>query len=167
MNKRLLTGRQPDSGKPTVRDERGACGNVGYGRAKRVRTAETPTQPSPSLRLRAPYFYPTPPSALASSKAGVTGMTLVAAGDLAQRAIRICTIAPGVFDTPIMARRPAHVKTLPGAAVPHPPPPSQTDEFAALALHIRENPMLNGETIRLDGALRMGRPDEPFAMAAT
>jgi NAD(P)-dependent dehydrogenase (short-subunit alcohol dehydrogenase family) len=91
----------------------------------------------------------------ASSKAGVIGMTLVAARDLAQRGIRVCTIAPGVFDTPILARLPENVKASLGAAVPYPPRLGQPDEFAALALHILENPMLNGETIRLDGALRM------------
>ncbi len=91
----------------------------------------------------------------ASSKAGVIGMTLVAARDLAQRGIRVCTIAPGVFDTPILARLPEPIKASLGAAVPHPPRLGQADEFAALALHILENPMLNGETIRLDGALRM------------
>lgn len=91
----------------------------------------------------------------ASSKAGVIGMTLVAARDLAQRGIRVCTIAPGVFDTPILARLPDNVKASLGAAVPHPPRLGQADEFAALAMHILENPMLNGETIRLDGALRM------------
>jgi len=91
----------------------------------------------------------------AASKAGVIGMTIVAARDLAQRGIRVCTIAPGVFDTPILARLPDNVKALLGAAVPHPPRLGQADEFASLALHILENPMLNGETIRLDGALRM------------
>jgi NAD(P)-dependent dehydrogenase (short-subunit alcohol dehydrogenase family) len=91
----------------------------------------------------------------ASSKAGVIGMTLVAARDLAQRGIRVCTIAPGVFDTPILARLPENVKASLGAAVPHPPRLGQADEFAALALHILDNSMLNGETIRLDGALRM------------
>lgn len=91
----------------------------------------------------------------ASSKAGVIGMTIVAARDLAQRGIRVCTIAPGVFDTPILARLPENVKASLGAAVPHPPRLGQADEFALLALHILENPMLNGETIRLDGALRM------------
>ena len=91
----------------------------------------------------------------ASAKAGIIGMTLVAARDLAQRGIRVCTIAPGVFDTPILARLPDNVKASLGAAVPHPPRLGQADEFAALALHILENPMLNGETIRLDGALRM------------
>ena len=91
----------------------------------------------------------------ASSKAGVIGMTLVAARDLAQRGIRVCTIAPGVFDTPILARLPEPIKASLGAAVPHPPRLGQADEFAALAVHILDNPMLNGETIRLDGALRM------------
>jgi len=91
----------------------------------------------------------------AASKAGVIGMTIVAARDLAQRGIRVCTIAPGVFDTPILARLPDNVKASLGAAVPHPPRLGQADEFASLALHILENPMLNGETIRLDGALRM------------
>lgn len=91
----------------------------------------------------------------ASAKAGIIGMTLVAARDLAQRGIRVCTIAPGVFDTPILARLPENVKASLGAAVPHPPRLGQADEFASLALHILENPMLNGETIRLDGALRM------------
>jgi len=91
----------------------------------------------------------------ASAKAGIIGMTLVAARDLAQRGIRVCTIAPGVFDTPILARLPENVKASLGAAVPHPPRLGRADEFAQLALHILDNPMLNGETIRLDGALRM------------
>lgn len=91
----------------------------------------------------------------ASAKAGIVGMTIVAARDLAQRAIRVCTIAPGIFDTPILARLPENVKASLGAAVPHPPRLGEAAEFAALALHILDNPMLNGETIRLDGALRM------------
>lgn len=91
----------------------------------------------------------------ASSKAGVVGMTIVAARDLAQRLIRVCTIAPGLFDTPLLARLPADVKTSLGASVPHPARLGQPREFALLAAHIIENPMLNGETIRLDGALRM------------
>ena len=91
----------------------------------------------------------------ASAKAGIIGMTLVAARDLAQRGIRVCTIAPGVFDTPIVARLPQNVKDSLGAAVPHPPRLGRADEFAQLALQILDNPMLNGETIRLDGALRM------------
>lgn len=91
----------------------------------------------------------------ASSKAGVIGMTLVAARDLASRAIRVCTIAPGVFDTPLLARAPEELKAALGAAVPHPQRLGQASEFGALASHIIENPMLNGETIRLDGAMRM------------
>jgi len=91
----------------------------------------------------------------ASAKAGIIGMTIVAARDLAQRGIRVCTIAPGVFDTPILNRLPQQVKDSLGAAVPHPPRLGRADEFARLALHILDNPMLNGETIRLDGALRM------------
>ena len=91
----------------------------------------------------------------ASSKAGIVGMTLVAARDLAQRGIRVCTIAPGIFETPLLARLPDTVRASLGAAVPHPPRLGQADEFAALALHILDNAMLNGETIRLDGALRM------------
>ena len=91
----------------------------------------------------------------ASSKAGIVGMTLVAARDLAQRGIRVCTIAPGIFETPLLARLPDNVRASLGAAVPHPPRLGQADEFAALALHILDNAMLNGETLRLDGALRM------------
>jgi NAD(P)-dependent dehydrogenase (short-subunit alcohol dehydrogenase family) len=91
----------------------------------------------------------------ASSKAGVIGMTLVAARDVASRLIRVCTIAPGTFDTPLLARLSDDVKRSLGAAVPHPSRLGQPEEFGALAAHIIENPMLNGETIRLDGALRM------------
>ena len=91
----------------------------------------------------------------ASSKAGIVGMTLVAARDLAQRQIRVCAIAPGIFDTPILARLPAEVKEKLGAAVPHPARLGQAKEFAMLARHIVENPMINGETIRIDGAVRM------------
>lgn len=91
----------------------------------------------------------------ASSKAGIVGMTIVAARDLASRAIRVCTIAPGTFDTPILARLPAEVRESLAAAVPHPKRLGQPHEFASLAAHIIENSMLNGETIRLDGAIRM------------
>ena len=90
-----------------------------------------------------------------ASKAGVVGMTLVAARDLATRGIRVCTIAPGIFDTPMLARLPEPVRVSLGASVPHPSRLGAPDEFAQLALHIVANPMLNGETIRLDGALRM------------
>ena len=82
-------------------------------------------------------------------------MTLVAARDLAQRQIRVCAIAPGIFDTPIDPRLPAEVKEKLGAAVPHPARLGQAKEFAMLARHIVENPMINGETIRIDGAVRM------------
>jgi NAD(P)-dependent dehydrogenase (short-subunit alcohol dehydrogenase family) len=91
----------------------------------------------------------------ASSKAGIVGMTLVAARDLAGKQIRVCTIAPGTFDTPLLARLSDDVKASLASAVPHPSRLGTPDEFASLALHIVENPMLNGETIRLDGAIRM------------
>lgn len=91
----------------------------------------------------------------ASSKAGVIGMTIVAARDLAQRLIRVCTIAPGLFETPLLLRLPEHVRQSLGASVPHPARLGKSSEFAMTALHILENPMLNGETIRLDGAIRM------------
>jgi NAD(P)-dependent dehydrogenase (short-subunit alcohol dehydrogenase family) len=91
----------------------------------------------------------------ASSKAGIVGMTIVAARDLAGKQIRVCTIAPGTFDTPLLARLPDEVKASLAKTVPHPSRLGAPDEFASLALHIVENPMLNGETIRLDGAIRM------------
>ncbi|ODU06314.1 MAG: 3-hydroxy-2-methylbutyryl-CoA dehydrogenase [Pseudonocardia sp. SCN 72-86] len=91
----------------------------------------------------------------AASKAGVVGMTLVAARDLAARLIRVATIAPGLFDTPLLARLPDDVRDALGASVPHPSRLGNPDEFAALAVHVLENPMLNGETIRLDGGIRM------------
>lgn len=91
----------------------------------------------------------------ASSKAGVVGMTLVAARDLATRQIRVVTIAPGIFDTPLLGRLPQEVRDSLGKMVPHPSRLGTPDEFGALALHILENPMLNGETIRLDGGIRM------------
>jgi NAD(P)-dependent dehydrogenase (short-subunit alcohol dehydrogenase family) len=90
-----------------------------------------------------------------SSKAGIVGMTIVAARDLATKQIRVCTIAPGLFDTPLLARLPEDVRASLGASVPHPSRLGTPDEYAKLALHIVENPMLNGETIRLDGAIRM------------
>ncbi len=91
----------------------------------------------------------------ASSKAGVIGMTIVAARDLATKFIRVCTIAPGLFETPLLMRLPENVRQSLGASVPHPSRLGQPHEFAMTALHILENPMLNGETIRLDGAIRM------------
>jgi NAD(P)-dependent dehydrogenase (short-subunit alcohol dehydrogenase family) len=90
-----------------------------------------------------------------ASKAGVVGMTLVAARDLASRLIRVCTIAPGIFDTPMLARLSEDIRLSLGRSVPHPARLGRPEEFAQLAVHIIENPMLNGETIRLDGALRM------------
>ncbi|MEU0486972.1 SDR family NAD(P)-dependent oxidoreductase [Streptosporangium sp. NPDC006013] len=91
----------------------------------------------------------------ASAKAGVVGMTLVAARDLASKLIRVTTIAPGLFDTPILARLPEGVRDSLGKSVPHPSRLGLPDEYASLALQIIENKMLNGETIRLDGAMRM------------
>jgi NAD(P)-dependent dehydrogenase (short-subunit alcohol dehydrogenase family) len=91
----------------------------------------------------------------ASSKAGVVGMTLVAARDLATKQIRVATIAPGIFDTPLLGRLPQEVRDSLGRMVPHPSRLGAPDEFGALAVHVLENPMINGETIRLDGAIRM------------
>ena len=93
--------------------------------------------------------------AYAASKGGIVGLTLPAARDLSQNGVRVCTIAPGLFDTPLMAGLPEDVRTALGQSVPFPPRLGRPDEYAALALHIVSNPMLNGETIRLDGALRM------------
>jgi len=91
----------------------------------------------------------------ASAKAGIVGMTLVAARDLANRLIRVCTIAPGLFDTPLLGRLPENVRASLGASVPNPARLGKPEEYALLAMQILENPMLNGETIRLDGAIRM------------
>jgi len=91
----------------------------------------------------------------ASSKAGIVGMTIVAARDLASRKIRVNTIAPGTFDTPILARVSAEAREGLAKAVPHPSRLGKPSEYALLAAHIIENPMMNGETIRLDGAIRM------------
>ena len=94
-------------------------------------------------------------AAYSASKGGVVGMTLPVARDLARSGIRVCTIAPGIFKTPMMAAMPQEVQDSLGAAVPFPPRLGEPCEYAALALHIVENQMLNGETIRLDGAIRM------------
>jgi NAD(P)-dependent dehydrogenase (short-subunit alcohol dehydrogenase family) len=91
----------------------------------------------------------------ASSKAGIVGMTLVAARDLARKYVRVNTIAPGTFDTPLLARLSQEVRDSLAATVPHPSRLGDPDEFGQLAVHIIENAMLNGETIRLDGAIRM------------
>jgi len=94
-------------------------------------------------------------AAYSASKGGVVGMTLPIARDLARSGIRVMTIAPGIFKTPMMAAMPQEVQDSLGAAVPFPPRLGEPSEYAALALHIIENQMLNGETIRLDGAIRM------------
>jgi NAD(P)-dependent dehydrogenase (short-subunit alcohol dehydrogenase family) len=93
--------------------------------------------------------------AYSASKAGIVGMTIVAARDLATLMIRVCTIAPGTFDTPLLGQLSEVFRQSLASAVPHPRRLGDPAEFAALALHIVENPMLNGETIRLDGAIRM------------
>jgi NAD(P)-dependent dehydrogenase (short-subunit alcohol dehydrogenase family) len=93
--------------------------------------------------------------AYASSKAGILGLTFTGARDLSSRQIRVCSIAPGVFDTPILSRLTEEQRAALGASVPHPSRLGAPDEFARMAVAIVENPMLNGETIRLDGALRM------------
>jgi 3-hydroxyacyl-CoA dehydrogenase/3-hydroxy-2-methylbutyryl-CoA dehydrogenase len=93
--------------------------------------------------------------AYAASKGGIVGMTLPAARDLAASGIRVCGIAPGLFDTPLLAALPEPAREALGEQVPHPSRLGRPDEYAALAQHIVENPMLNGEVIRLDGALRM------------
>jgi NAD(P)-dependent dehydrogenase (short-subunit alcohol dehydrogenase family) len=93
--------------------------------------------------------------AYSASKAGIVGLTLPAARDLAGRGIRVNTIAPGLFDTPLLAALPEENRQALGAGIPFPSRLGEPDEFAHLALSIVENPMLNGETIRLDGAIRM------------
>jgi NAD(P)-dependent dehydrogenase (short-subunit alcohol dehydrogenase family) len=95
-------------------------------------------------------------AAYAASKGGVVGMTLPIARDLASVGIRVCTIAPGTFDTPMLAMASAQMREALAAAIPFPRRLGRPPEFAALVRHIVENPLLNGETIRLDGALRMG-----------
>jgi NAD(P)-dependent dehydrogenase (short-subunit alcohol dehydrogenase family) len=94
-------------------------------------------------------------AAYSASKGGIVGMTLPIARDLARSGIRVVTIAPGIFDTPLLGALPEEVRLALGAQVPFPPRLGQPAEFAALAKHIIENAMLNGEVIRLDGALRM------------
>jgi NAD(P)-dependent dehydrogenase (short-subunit alcohol dehydrogenase family) len=94
-------------------------------------------------------------AAYSASKGGVVALTLSAARDLSRRLIRVCTIAPGTFDTPLLGRLREDVRSALEAQTPHPARMGHVDEYAALATHIVENAMLNGETIRLDGALRM------------
>ena len=94
-------------------------------------------------------------AAYAASKGGVAALTLPAARELARHGIRVVTIAPGIFETPMLRGLPADVQQSLGDSVPFPKRLGRPDEYAALVRHILENPMLNGETIRLDGALRM------------
>lgn len=93
--------------------------------------------------------------AYAASKAGVVGMTLPAARDLSKVGVRVMTIAPGTFDTPMLALLPEEARQALAAGIPFPQKLGSPSEYALLAAHIVENPYLNGETIRLDGALRM------------
>ncbi len=94
-------------------------------------------------------------AAYAASKGGVVGMTLPIARDLARHGIRVMTIAPGIFDTPMLGALSEEVRASLGAQVPFPPRLGRPEEYARLAREIIENTMLNGEVIRLDGALRM------------
>ncbi len=94
-------------------------------------------------------------AAYSASKAAIAGMTLPIARDLANLAIRVVTIAPGTFDTPLLATVPEETRASLGAQVPHPSRLGRPAEYAQLAVHVVENAMLNGETIRLDGAIRM------------
>jgi NAD(P)-dependent dehydrogenase (short-subunit alcohol dehydrogenase family) len=93
--------------------------------------------------------------AYAASKGGIVGLTLPAARDLASRGIRVVTIAPGTFDTPLLDALPEAAREELARQIPFPSRLGEPEEFAALAAHVVTNPMLNGETIRLDGALRM------------
>ena len=93
--------------------------------------------------------------AYSATKGGVVGMTLPAARDLADKGIRVCTIAPGLFDTPLLGALPEDARKSLGGQVPFPSRLGRPAEYAELAAHIVDNAMLNGETIRLDGAIRM------------
>ena len=94
-------------------------------------------------------------AAYAASKGGIVGLTLSAARDLADKAIRVMTIAPGTFETPMLAGLPERQRRVLEKQVPHPSRLGKPEEYASLVRHIVDNPMLNGEVIRLDGALRM------------
>ncbi|OBH80326.1 3-hydroxy-2-methylbutyryl-CoA dehydrogenase [Mycobacterium scrofulaceum] len=94
-------------------------------------------------------------AAYSASKGGVVGMTLPIARDLSRELIRVVTIAPGLFKTPLLGSLPEEAQASLGKQVPHPARLGDPDEYGALAVHIIENPMLNGEVIRLDGAIRM------------
>ncbi|MFC9463683.1 SDR family NAD(P)-dependent oxidoreductase [Streptomyces coelicoflavus] len=96
-------------------------------------------------------------AAYTASKAAIAGMTLPLARDLARHAIRVVTIAPGLFSTPMVETLPAKTRESFAAQSPHPPRFGQAEEFASLVAHIVDNPMLNGEVIRLDGAMRLSR----------
>ena len=93
--------------------------------------------------------------AYSASKGGIVGLTLPAARDLASRGVRVMTVAPGLFDTPLLAALPEEQREALGAGIPFPSRLGRPEEYAALVRQVVENPMLNGETIRLDGALRM------------
>jgi NAD(P)-dependent dehydrogenase (short-subunit alcohol dehydrogenase family) len=95
-------------------------------------------------------------AAYAASKAGLVGLTLPVARDLAEHRIRVNTVAPGFFRTPLVDLQPPHVQESLAAQVPHPSRAGQPEEFARLVEHIVENPMINAETIRLDAGMRMG-----------
>src|SRR5437773_1055635 len=94
-------------------------------------------------------------AAYSASKGGIVGMTLPVARDLAELGVRVMTIAPGIFETPLLGTLPEPVRASLAKQVPFPSRLGQPDEYAALACHIITNVMLNGETIRLDGAIRM------------
>jgi NAD(P)-dependent dehydrogenase (short-subunit alcohol dehydrogenase family) len=94
-------------------------------------------------------------AAYSASKGGVVGMSLPIARDLSRSLIRVCTIAPGLFKTPLLGSLPEEAQKSLGQQVPHPARLGDPDEYGALAVHIVENAMLNGEVIRLDGAIRM------------
>lgn len=94
-------------------------------------------------------------AAYTASKAGIAGLTIAAARDLAQHLIRVCTIAPGTMDTPLLGSLDSQFRERLAAAIPHPSRLGRPSEYAQLAVAIVETPLLNGETIRLDGALRM------------
>jgi NAD(P)-dependent dehydrogenase (short-subunit alcohol dehydrogenase family) len=95
-------------------------------------------------------------AAYSASKAGIAGMTLPLARELARHGIRVCTICPGTMDTPLLAGLPAPAREELARSIPFPPRLGEPSEFAALALHVLDNAYLNGATLRLDGALRMG-----------
>jgi len=122
------------SNEPDAEDERGVC----------VNTASI-----------AAYDGQIGQIAYAASKGGIVGMTLPAARDMASRGVRVMTIAPGLFDTPLLAALPEEARTPLGAGIPFPSRLGRPEEYARMVLAIVANPMLNGETIRLDGALRM------------